>query len=59
MVVFKQLEARPDEMYPITDENGPWMIMAATFSGDEAEDQARELIYELRKELQTAGVFLS
>jgi hypothetical protein len=49
LVVFKRLEARPDEMYPISDSNGPWMIMATAFTGERAEDQARELIYELRK----------
>ncbi len=49
VVLFKHLEADPNEMYPITDQNGPWMIMAATFSGEGAEDQARQLIYELRK----------
>ena len=49
LVLFKHLEADPAELYPISDENGPWMIMAATFSGEGAEEQARELIYELRK----------
>ncbi len=50
LVVFKHLAADPNELYPITDGNGPWMIMAATFSGEGAEQQARRLIYELRKE---------
>ncbi|MBI3839015.1 MAG: hypothetical protein HY288_13935 [Planctomycetia bacterium] len=50
LVLFKHLEADPAEMYPITEDNGPWMIMAATFSGDGAAEQARQLIYELRKE---------
>ena len=40
LVLFKHLEADPEEMYPITEDNGPWMIMAATFSGDGAEEQA-------------------
>ena len=48
LAVFKRIEARPDELYPISDSNGPWMIMAAAFTGDGAEDQARQLIYELR-----------
>lgn len=50
IVLFRKLEANPSELYPIADTNGPWMIMAATFSGDGAEDQARKLIYELRSE---------
>ncbi|MCA9247307.1 MAG: hypothetical protein KDA42_09340 [Planctomycetales bacterium] len=33
----------------MTEANGPWMIMATTFSGEGAEDQARELVLELRK----------
>jgi hypothetical protein len=50
MVVFKHLEARQNELYPITDENGPWLIMATTFTGERAEEQASELVYELRKD---------
>jgi len=50
LVLFKHLESNPDEMYAITDQNGPWMVMAATFSGDGAEEQARALIYELRRQ---------
>ena len=52
LVVFKHLESDPDQMYPISENNGPWMIMAATFSGPKAEDQARRLIHELRKEFK-------
>lgn len=52
MVLFKHLEAKENEMYPISDQNGPWMIMAATFSGEGAEDQALQLIYELRKQFK-------
>lgn len=47
--VFKRLEAKPAEMYPISDANGPWMIMAATFTGEGAAEQAQQLIYELRR----------
>lgn len=50
MVVFKHLEARQHELYPISDQNGPWLIMAATFTGQGAEEQAADLVYELRKE---------
>lgn len=52
MVVFKHLEARQHEMYPITDQNGPWLITAATFTGEGADQQAAELVYELRKEFK-------
>jgi hypothetical protein len=43
------VQADPDKTYTITESNGPWMIMACTFSGDGAEKQAKELVYELRK----------
>ena len=50
LAVFKRLAADPNESYPISDANGPWMVMAATFTGDGAENQARALIHELRKD---------
>jgi hypothetical protein len=43
------VKAEPDKAYPITESNGPWMIMTCSFSGDGAEKQAKELVYELRK----------
>jgi hypothetical protein len=43
-----KIEADPDNLYPLSEDHGPWMIMATTFSGDGAEDQARELVHELR-----------
>lgn len=46
--VFKRVEADPDKDYKLTENEGPWMIMAASFSGAEAMSQARELVYELR-----------
>ncbi len=52
LVLFRHLSADPDQLYPITDTNGPWMIMAASFSGDGAEDQAQKLIHELRSDFK-------
>ncbi|MGD9722271.1 MAG: hypothetical protein AB7O59_11485 [Pirellulales bacterium] len=52
LAVFKQLPSDPHEMYPISADNGPWMIMAATFTGEGAEDQARRLVHELRSEFK-------
>ncbi|HWB08760.1 MAG TPA: hypothetical protein VG826_06035 [Pirellulales bacterium] len=48
MALFKQVEADPDKDYRLTEDHGPWLIMAITFSGDEAEQQADELVHELR-----------
>ena len=50
--VFKHLEADPDKAYPIDENNGPWMILATTFTGSGAEDQARRLVHELRAEFK-------
>lgn len=33
----------------LTESNGPWLVMAATFSGENAESEARELAQELRE----------
>ncbi len=49
LLSLRQVEADPQANYRLTEENGPWVIVACTFSGEGAEDQARELVYELRK----------
>jgi len=38
--------------YAMTQESGPWLIVAASFSGNGAEDQARKLAEELRQRYQ-------
>jgi hypothetical protein len=38
--------------FVLTQENGPWLIIAATFSGPGSEDQARALAQELRDQHQ-------
>ena len=43
-----RVDADPAKDYPIQQENGPWMIMACSFSGDGAEKQAKDLVLELR-----------
>lgn len=48
MPLFKRIEADAEKAYPLSDQHGPWMIMATTFTGDDAETRARELVYELR-----------
>lgn len=52
LVLFKKIDADPDKEYRITEQQGPWMIMCATFSGDDAMDQAHELVIELRKKFK-------
>jgi hypothetical protein len=45
----KRVEADPNADYKLTDNNGPWLIVATTFSGEGSEEQSRELVLELRK----------
>ena len=50
LLPFAQVEADPKKEYWLSEENGPWMIMAASFTGEGARTQARELILELRRD---------
>ncbi|MBL9124053.1 MAG: hypothetical protein JNG90_10510, partial [Planctomycetaceae bacterium] len=49
LIVFNRPEADPDKSYTLADTNGPWMILAVTFSGEGAAQQANDLVLELRK----------
>ncbi len=49
LIALKGVDATPDKAYPLSEGEGPWMIMACSFSGDGADKQAQELVYELRK----------
>ena len=49
LITGRRVAADPNADYRITEEEGPWLIMAATFSGEGAEEQAEELVLELRK----------
>lgn len=46
---FKRVEADPDKTYRLTEDDGPWMILATSFAGPGAEKQAKDLVLELRK----------
>ena len=46
----RQAEVAPAGGYELRPENGPWLVVAATFSGAGADDQARELATELRRD---------
>jgi hypothetical protein len=48
LVPFRKVSADPNESYELTESNGPWMIMCASFAGPNAEKQAHELVLELR-----------
>jgi hypothetical protein len=45
----KNVAADPRADYTLTEQNGPWLIMAASFSGEGAEEDARKLVLEMRE----------
>jgi hypothetical protein len=49
LVPFKKVEADPNKNYELDEKQGPWMIMAASFAGPTAEQQAHDLVLELRQ----------
>ncbi|MCG8585947.1 MAG: hypothetical protein MI757_14665, partial [Pirellulales bacterium] len=52
LALFKKIDADPNKTYPLKDENGPWMVLAKTFRGPDADRRAKELTYELRKDFK-------
>ena len=52
LIPFKRVEATPNKDYVLTEDQGPWMIMATSFAGPGAEKQAHDLVLELRKNLK-------
>ncbi len=50
LLPFKKVEADPNKTYTVTKDLGPWMIMAISLGGDEAEEQASKLVLELRRD---------
>ncbi len=46
---LERVEADPERGYRLSEDQGPWLILAATFSGDGAQQQAHELVLELRR----------
>lgn len=49
LLTLQRVEADPEKTYTLTEQNGPWLIVACTFSGENAAKQANELVLELRK----------
>lgn len=52
---FKRVEANPMSSYDLAESHGPWLIMAASFAGPTAEDEAKELVIELRKRFKMSA----
>lgn len=50
--LFKHLEADPNKTYSLQESHGPCLILAATFSGENAAQQAQDLVLELRRDFK-------
>jgi hypothetical protein len=59
LFVATKVEADPNKDYQLTKENGPWLVMACTFSGENAYEQARDLALELRREYKVPAYLYS
>ena len=46
---FERYPQNPQKSYTLTEQNGPWMIFAASFAGPGAAADSRRLIQELRQ----------
>ena len=44
----KSVAADPNQEYKLSETNGPWLVMATSFTGEEGKAQAHELVLELR-----------
>ena len=45
---FSQDAVDPKAMFPLAEGDGPWLVLATTFRGEGARDDARRLVQELR-----------
>jgi len=45
---FTKQKIDPQAMFPLSEQDGPWLVLATTFRGVGARDDARRLVQELR-----------
>jgi len=57
LVPRKQVAADRNQDYTLTEHNGPWLVMAASFTGPEGKEQAHELIFELRSKYNLSAFY--
>jgi len=55
LINFKRIEADPEKTYLLTDNDGPWLILASTFAGPGSEQDAHDLVLELRQEYKLSA----
>ncbi len=53
----KAMAADPNQQYNLSETNGPWLVLATSFTGDEGEAQARELVLELRSKYRLPAYY--
>jgi hypothetical protein len=49
LLATSRVEADAAKEYTLKEEHGPWIIMACSFNGADAQQQAHDLVLELRK----------
>ncbi len=49
---FSSDEIDSQAMFPLAENDGPWLVLATTFRGDGARDDARRLVQELRRDFK-------
>ena len=47
---FSAGEIDPQAMFPLAESDGPWLVLATTFRGEGAREDARRLVQELRRD---------
>ncbi|WDI40438.1 hypothetical protein [Bremerella sp. P1] len=50
LIPFQRVEADAEKSYELTEDHGPWLIMATSFTGPGAQQDANDLVLELRKD---------
>lgn len=45
---FTAGDVDPQAMYPLAEKDGPWLVLATTFRGEGAREDAKQLVQELR-----------
>ena len=57
LVPRKRVEADAQADYTLSEQQGPWLVLAASFSGPAGENQARELVLELRRDFHLPAYY--
>lgn len=58
LAMFRQKQSVSNEAMVLKAENGPWLILAATLSGEEAQAKAKMLANEIRTEMRLASFIM-